>query len=249
MCVCWSPARFGAGSVVATLVVLAIVLGGGSGLGCGDDDDGEPDGAVTECGNDVIEAGERCDGADLGDEDCISFGWFLGTVSCAADCTFDVSGCVGGGPECGNWVVEWGEQCDTSDLGGGTCESVGMSPGTLACKPDCTFDRSGCGSAASCGNGIVDGVEGVEECDGNDLADQTCESRGYMGGVLACGSNCIFNEAGCTDPDCGNGVLETGEQCDGQDFGPNEDCVTFGHSGGELLCTSQCIVDTSACTD
>ncbi len=241
----WGSARVLVFSMIPAVVVWVGVCVGG----CGDDDGGEPDSAVSLCGNGAIEAPESCDGSDLGGEDCLSFGWFLGTVSCAADCTYDVSGCVGGGPECGNWVVEWGEQCDTNDLGGGTCESVNMAPGTLACKPDCTYDRSGCGSAASCGNGVVDGLEGVEECDNADLAGETCVSLGYMGGLLACASNCIFDELSCTNPECGNDVLETGEQCDGQDFGPNEDCVTFGHVGGELLCTSQCIVDTSNCTD
>lgn len=230
------------GFVLVSMGAALVIFGGG----CGDDDDGDP--IVPVCGNGVLESGESCDGSDLAGQDCFVFGWTMGYLACAADCTFDVAACVGGGPNCGNWVVEWGEQCDTNDMGGESCESIGMSPGTLDCKLDCTFDRSGCGSAASCGNGAIDGVEGVEECDGADLAGQSCESLGHMGGVLACGSNCVLNEAGCTDPDCGNGVIEPGEQCDGEDFG-QEDCATFGHTGGELQCTTQCIVDDSACTD
>lgn len=228
--------------VMVSMGAAAVILG----AGCGDDDGGDP--VVPVCGNGVLEAGETCDGSELAGQDCISFGWFMGTLSCTTDCDYDVSGCVGGGPDCGNWVVEWGEQCDTNDLGGGSCETIGMSPGTLACKPDCTYDKAGCGSAASCGNGLIDGVEGVEECDGADFADKTCESLGHMGGLLACGSNCVLDESGCTDPDCGNGVREPGEQCDGDDVGP-EDCVTFGHVAGDLGCTAQCIIDDSGCTD
>jgi hypothetical protein len=214
--------------------------------GCGGDDAGDPAGPV--CGNGVLEAGEACDGSSLAGQDCLTFGWYLGTLACHADCTFDVSGCVGGGPQCGNWVVEWGEECDTTDLGGGSCETVGMSPGTLACKADCTYDRSGCGAPASCGSGLIDGVAGVEECDGADLGGLSCVALGHMGGLLGCGGNCVLDESGCTDPECGNGVKEADEQCDGQDFGP-EDCVMFGHTGGTLQCTAQCIVDESACTD
>jgi len=227
-------------SVLVVTVGSALLL---AAVGCGGDDDGDPVGPV--CGNGVLEAGETCDGSDLAGEDCLSFGWFLGSLACGSDCAFDVSGCVGGGPQCGNWVVEWGEECDTNDLGGGVCENIGMSPGTLACKPDCTYDRSGCGAPASCGNGILDGVE---ECDGADLAGLTCASLGHMGGLLACGSNCVLDESGCTDPDCGNGVRDPGEQCDGQDLGP-EDCFTFGHTGGTLECTAQCIIDDIGCTD
>lgn len=228
--------------LLGTVAAVSVLWG----FGCGDDDDGDP--IVPVCGNDVLEAGESCDGSELAGQDCLTFGWFLGSLTCSTDCTYDVSGCVGGGPECGNWVVEWGEECDTNDLGGSICENIGMSPGTLACKSDCTYDKSGCGAAASCGNGTIDGVEGVEECDGADLAGLTCVGLGHMGGLLACSSNCVLDESSCTDPDCGNGVRETGEQCDGQDLGP-EDCVTFGHTGGELVCNNYCVIDDTGCTD
>jgi hypothetical protein len=37
------------------------------------------------------------------------------------------------------------EQCDSGDLGGKTCSSIGLgAAGTLACTPECTLDTSGC---------------------------------------------------------------------------------------------------------
>jgi len=48
---------------------------------------------------------------------------------------------------CGNNIKETGEQCDGIDLGGATCQSLGYSGGTLSCRPDCTFDTSGCYTA------------------------------------------------------------------------------------------------------
>jgi hypothetical protein len=48
---------------------------------------------------------------------------------------------------CGNNIKETGEQCDGSDLGGATCQSLGYSGGTLSCRPDCTFNTSGCYTA------------------------------------------------------------------------------------------------------
>ncbi|MBN1654595.1 MAG: hypothetical protein JXA30_12565 [Deltaproteobacteria bacterium] len=45
------------------------------------------------CGNGLIEEYEECDGADLGRATCASFGYDRGMLSCAADCTFDVSMC------------------------------------------------------------------------------------------------------------------------------------------------------------
>lgn len=46
---------------------------------------------------------------------------------------------------------------------------------------------------------------------------------------------------------CGNGLKETGEQCDGGDLG-GQTCQTQGYGGGTLACTSACTFDTSACT-
>src|SRR5262245_22769460 len=46
--------------------------------------------------------------------------------------------------------------------------------------------------------------------------------------------------------DCGNGVVDPGEACDGDDLG-GHDCLSEDFSGGELACTA-CELDTSACT-
>jgi len=62
---------------------------------------------------------------------------------------------------CGDGVMQAGEWCDASDLGGNDCESLGNGDGELLCATDCTFDTSGCGGG-SCGDGAVDGTE---ECD------------------------------------------------------------------------------------
>ncbi len=48
------------------------------------------------------------------------------------------------------------------------------------------------------------------------------------------------------DPVCGNGVLENGEFCDGDQFG-GATCVSEGFETGSLVCTATCALDTSAC--
>ena len=45
---------------------------------------------------------------------------------------------------------------------------------------------------------------------------------------------------------CGNGVVETGEQCDTGDFG-SLSCRDFGSDSGVLLCKSDCTADISNC--
>ncbi|MFH1072359.1 MAG: hypothetical protein V1743_02935 [Nanoarchaeota archaeon] len=51
---------------------------------------------------------------------------------------------------------------------------------------------------------------------------------------------------------CGNGVINSREQCDGSNFGGIEGCQFFGFNGGVLNCyprgnPRQCMIDTSAC--
>jgi len=51
-----------------------------------------------------------------------------------------------------------------------------------------------------------------------------------------------------TSPQCGNGVIEVGEACEGQQLG-GETCESqLPGSVGALLCTTQCQLDASGCT-
>ena len=50
------------------------------------------------------------------------------------------------------------------------------------------------------------------------------------------------------DPVCGNGVVETGEACDGADFA-GMTCESFGQPAGALNCTTQCTMDLSGCRE
>ena len=56
-----------------------------------------------------------------------------------------------------------------------------------------------------------------------------------------------------TEPDnCGNGILESGEKCDGNAFGQySGDCTAYKsfYAGGKLSCTNDCQIDTSSCTE
>lgn len=46
---------------------------------------------------------------------------------------------------------------------------------------------------------------------------------------------------------CGNGIVETGEECDGADL-DGQTCVGLGYAGGALTCNSDCTFNTSSCT-
>jgi len=68
-------------------------------------------------------------------------------------------------------------------------------------------------------------------------------------GTCDLGEDCISCEADCgpCESICGNGAIETGEECDGPDLGGN-DCVSLGFGAGQLSCDLSCLFDLSACT-
>lgn len=97
-------------------------------------------------------------------------------------------------------------------------------------------------SGGTCGNGIV---EAGEVCDGANLSGSSCETEGFSGGMLSCGSDCtFFATAGCSN--CGNGIIEPGEACDGAELSGT--CESEGFAYGDVACATDCTLDTSDCS-
>jgi hypothetical protein len=122
------------------------------------------------CGNGAIDAGEDCDGANLGTATCGTEGFGGGgTLSCETDCTFDTSECLSCVPgDC----AEAGAECGEAGDGCGGTQSCGTCPlpshcglgGTPSdcggnCSPTtcgllgaaCGEQTDGCGGTLSCG--------------------------------------------------------------------------------------------------
>lgn len=53
------------------------------------------------CGNGVIDSGEQCDGSNLNNQSCSSFGYSSGNLSCNIDCTLNISACFNNPPPTG----------------------------------------------------------------------------------------------------------------------------------------------------
>ena len=93
------------------------------------------------------------------------------------DCT---SGCNQGecggtaSSQCGNGIINSGEECDGVNLNGKTCSDFGFDEGTLKCTPTsgdvtskisgCFISTSGCFDTPECGNGICDVGETSARC-------------------------------------------------------------------------------------
>ena len=85
-------------------------------------DSGDPSGddgseVPQDCGNDVIDEGEECDGADLGGLGCADLGapFAGGTLACGATCTLDASACEA---DPGAPLVRLNEMTSDSVMGG-----------------------------------------------------------------------------------------------------------------------------------
>ncbi|MFH2006116.1 MAG: hypothetical protein ABI333_05985 [bacterium] len=148
------------------------------------------------------------------------------------------------GPICGNGVIDPGEACDGTDLGGLSCTDLFQYGGTLACSPSCELDLSSCVCCAPCGNDIADDGE---ECDGPDLAGATCESLGWDAGTLTCTEDCLRDETDCAYCGvCGDNLQCGSERCDGNDLG-GATCEDLGYARGILSCASNCLFDETGC--
>ena len=87
---------------------------------------------------------------------------------------------------CGNNIKEAGEECDGTDLAGETCISLDYASGNLSCNDNCTFDTSGCVTAAGsvCGNGVCETDESTATCPEDCPAPEIREYWTYIAGII-----------------------------------------------------------------
>ena len=148
---------------------------------------------AANCGNDITEDGEKCDG---GYKLCklIDDSFTGGRAACNANCNgYDTSTCEGGGGNlCGNNNIDNGEICDGDTI---QCNQLAGAPkgGTARCSKDCmSWDKSTCyetnddnnnnnnddnnnesgSNNKNCGNGFLD--EGEQCDDGNKMDGDGC---------------------------------------------------------------------------
>ncbi len=120
---------------------------------------------------------------------------------------------------------------------------------TSGCGDDDGGQNNVNGNNPGCGNGVR---EGDELCDGADVGAETCEGRGFHGGLLGCSADCSdYDESNCELVGwCGDGHLQSSwESCDGTMMYPPT-CVELGlgYDAGMVGCAGDCTYDESQCS-
>ena len=195
------------------------------------------------CGNDILESGEECDDGNTDNGDCCSSTCRFETGACNEDnaCTTNDQcsngECVGGAPlNCEDNNVCTTDTCDPAS----GCVNT---PNANSCD-----DGDACTTGDVCSGGSCQPGEALDCNDNIGCNADTCDP--VSGCVHTPRTECLDNDGCCPSgcntssanldndclPFCGNGLVESGEQCDPP--GDPQSCDVF--DSGSLICNSDC---------
>ena len=216
------------------------------------------------CGNGVVEGIEQCDngasnghGAGCesdctftckpgdplrGDPSCDDKNPCNGSETCKADHTCNKGTALADGASCGGTSVCKGGVCVGAVCGDGIVTAPeecvdGNAVDGDGCDSTCKFSCLSTDTARSCA--AIDACRAKGSCDD---AKHVCTAGAPSADGTACGTGKTCKAGTCISAACGNGVVDSGEDCD---FGASNGAGT----GCEIACKFSCSKSADTCSD
>lgn len=144
-------------------------------------------------------------------------------------------------PECGNGVLQAGEQCDDGNSGAGDgCSAACVVEPLWACA-----DEPSVCTKRNCGNGVIEGDEACDAGERNGL---------FYGDGTGCTAFCSFEPNcrvdgvdGCVSA-CGDGMRIAPEQCDDGNASNGDGCSSACVVEAGFTCTTETVSDARPCS-
>jgi cysteine-rich repeat protein len=247
------------GMRIALWGLIVIVAACGDNLKSNVPKDAAPDDApALTCGNGTVEGTEQCDDGDANGTAnarcttqctwvCTDDSWCTDNEPCNGTETCVDHACVPGTPaddgdSCGDGKLCRNQVCSDAACGDTfvtgpdeECDDANSTPGD-GCENDCKFSCLSTDSARDCTP--QDACQGQGTCDDST---HTCTPGIPLDNNTPCGSGGYCKNGTCTQPTCGNGQTEPGEDCD---LGATNGTVG---SGCKADCTYECVVPANDC--
>jgi hypothetical protein len=197
-------------------------------------------GIVMQCGNEVVDPGEECDGTNLGAATC---GGCTGVPACTSGCRLDFGPCANGVCDAGETCTSCTQDCVGTGAvcGDGVCQA-GNGESCLSCPADCNGRQGGKPNGRFCC-----GFSGTNPvgCEPSLCGSCTTQPISVCCGDTVCNGDesnatCAQDCPPCSDAD-GDGYCATQGDCN--------DANASIHPGAAELCTSSQDEDCDALID
>ena len=207
--------------------------------------------ASSTCNNNILDSGESdidCGGSC---ESCFAGYSCTQNSDCQGNfCDPNTRLCIST-DTCSNNQKDSGESDIDCGINCPPCEDTKSCLSDFDCSSGYCDNEGICKGQSSCGNNEWNLGE---QCDGQDSTQLqiSCQDFTFAEGTLSCQSSCLIDTSQCQDLEevgtiCGDGIINSGEQCDGTAL-PNLHCFDFGdYESGTLSC-DQCILSMESCT-
>jgi hypothetical protein len=208
---------------------------------------------AMSCGNGVVDAGEECDGTNVGAASC---GGCAGTPTCTAGCRLDYAACANGVCDATETCAGCPADCQGvgAACGDGVCQA-GNGETCVTCPADCDGRQSGKPNARFC---CGFGGENPVGCDASRCGSCTTQAISVCCGDSVCNgdesfANCQRDCQPCTDAD-GDGFCASQGDCNDANASvrPNATEACSGgldeNCNGLVDCSDPACATSPACT-